>query len=93
MTSHTEGSPQFVKEAMACNCPVVSVNVGDVEELIKTIVGCYISASNVDDLSKSLNLVFHNVNRINGREIIEMKNLQQNLIVEKLNELYHKIIK
>jgi hypothetical protein len=67
--------------------------VGDVEELIKNIVGCYISASNADDLSKSLNLVFHNVNRINGREIIEMKNLQQNLIVEKLNELYHKIIK
>lgn len=93
MTSHTEGSPQFVKEAMACNCPLVSVNVGDVEELIKNIVGCYISASNVDDLSKSLNLVFHNVNRINGREIIEMKNLQQNLIVEKLNELYHKLIK
>ena len=93
MSSHTEGSPQFVKEAMACNCPVVSVNVGDVEELIKNIVGCYISASNVDDLSKSLNLVFHNVNRINGREIIEMKNLQQNLIVEKLNELYNKITK
>ena len=60
---------------------------------MKNIVGCYISASNADDLSKSLNFVFHNVNRINGREIIEMNNLQQNLIVEKSNELYHKLIK
>ena len=93
MTSHTEGSPQFVKEALACNCPIVSVNVGDVEELIKNIAGCYISASNADDLSILLNLIYHNVNRINGREIIEMNNLQQNLIVEKLNELYHKLVK
>ena len=93
MTSHTEGSPQFVKEALACNCPVVSVNVGDVEELIKNIVGCYISASNADVLSKSLDLVFYNVNRINGREIIEMNNLQQNLIVDELIELYRKLIK
>ncbi len=39
MTSHSEGSPQVVKEALSCGCPVVSVDVGDVAEQIEG-TGC-----------------------------------------------------
>ena len=39
-----EGSPNVVKEAMACNCPLVSTNVGDVEWVIGNTEGCYISS-------------------------------------------------
>lgn len=43
MTSHSEGSPQAVKEALACNLPVVSTPVGDVAELLKDVKDCYVT--------------------------------------------------
>lgn len=43
MTSWTEGSPQFVKEAVACGCPVVSTDVGDVKEVIEGVPNCFLT--------------------------------------------------
>src|SRR5262249_3718279 len=43
LTSLTEGSPNIVKEALACDLPVVSVEVGDVGERIQEIEGCYLA--------------------------------------------------
>ncbi|MBK0381649.1 glycosyltransferase family 4 protein [Pedobacter sp. SD-b] len=45
MTSISEGSPQVIKEALACNLPVVSVPVGDVGIVIQDIPNCFISDS------------------------------------------------
>jgi len=58
MTSFSEGSPQFIKEAMACNCPVVSVEVGDVKEMIADVPGCYLCSYDSNDLADKLQLVF-----------------------------------
>jgi glycosyltransferase involved in cell wall biosynthesis len=40
MTSQREGSPQAVKEALACALPVVSVDVGDVASLLDGVARC-----------------------------------------------------
>jgi glycosyltransferase involved in cell wall biosynthesis len=40
MTSDREGSPVTVRESLACATPVVSVDVGDVADVIRGLPGC-----------------------------------------------------
>lgn len=43
LTSWSEGSPNVIKEAMVCNCPIVTTDVGDVTERLKNLDGCYVA--------------------------------------------------
>jgi teichuronic acid biosynthesis glycosyltransferase TuaC len=54
MTSFSEGSPQFIKEALATGTPIVSTKVGDVEELIKDLEGCYLSDYEPESVSDKI---------------------------------------
>ena len=54
ITSFSETGPLVVKEAMACNCPIVSTDVGDVSEIIRDIEGCYLSAFNPHDVAQNI---------------------------------------
>ena len=89
MTSKSEGSPQIVKEAMACNCPIVTVDVGDVSKIIGGTKNCYISEANPILLSKNITKVLNNANRTKGREIIDDYNIDK--IANKINLLYQKV--
>jgi glycosyltransferase involved in cell wall biosynthesis len=35
LTSHSESSPTVIREALACGVPVVTTNVGDINEILK----------------------------------------------------------
>ena len=54
----TKDPQTIVKEALACDIPVVSVDVGDVRDLIKGLEGCYLALPQPSDLAAKLRLVF-----------------------------------
>ena len=39
LPSHSEGSPQALKEAMACSCPIVATDMADVRHLLGDLPG------------------------------------------------------
>lgn len=90
LTSFTEGSPNVVKEAMAANCPIVTTNVGDVQEIIGDTEGCHImdtfeAAEGAKKLEKSLNFG----RRTHGRERIIELGLDDISIAKKIIALYN----
>lgn len=91
MTSFTEGSPQFIKEAMACNCPIVSTDVGDVKDVIAVTPGCYITSFDANDVADKLKQALAFNSRTSGRS--EVLRFDNKLIVEKIIEVYNQVLK
>lgn len=90
LTSLHEGSPTIVKEALACNLPVISVDVGDVRERINGIEGCYLALPDPNDLAAKLCLVYSGIRRVAGRA--KMKELSLEHIALRLKMLYDEVL-
>ena len=91
-TSNRESGPLVVKEAMACGTPVVSVDVGDVKDVIGETVGCYMAERNPDDIARKIKqaLSFHG--KTEGRKRIINLGLDNEIVAKKIAEVYRQCL-
>ena len=90
LTSFWEGSPNVIKEAMACNVPIVSTDVGDVKEVIGKTEGCYITSFDPEDVAEKIKLALKFGKRTTGIE--DIKHLESSLIAKKIIKIYKSVL-
>jgi len=90
MTSFSEGSPMVIKEAMCCNCPIVTVDVGDVKKIISRRKNCYVTTYHPEKISECINQILTLDKRIEGKETLNNYSLEK--IANRVVKVYQRVL-
>lgn len=90
LTSDFEGSPDIIKEALACNLPIVSVDAGDVKERISGVTRTAIAPRDPAAIANELSLILSSDERSNGRE--KIRELDASKIRDAVIRVYKEIL-
>ncbi|PYR97045.1 MAG: glycosyl transferase [Acidobacteria bacterium] len=93
LCSDREGSPTAVKEALACNLPVVATDVGDVREILRGIEGSRISKQEISDLGRNLREVLHASRNGSFEARAEMMRYDQRYTIRKILSVYKHVLR
>jgi teichuronic acid biosynthesis glycosyltransferase TuaC len=91
VTSDFEGSPDIVKEALASNLPIVSVDVGDVRERTSGVSGVEIVARDPQAIATALERIINSASRSDGRG--KIAELDSNRIRDAVIKVYQETLK
>ena len=89
--SLSEGSPNVVKQAMACNLPIVATDVGDIREVIEGTDGCHVVDFNVEHVVRALESILSERERSNGRE--RVSRFECSVVGQQLIDLYRSVLR
>ncbi|MEO7872769.1 MAG: glycosyltransferase [Bacteroidia bacterium] len=92
LCSDSEGSPMMVKEALACNLPIVGIEVGDVSERIAGVKNCVITKRNYKLLSEEVIKLLNKNERSDGREKLIADGLSEKKVSERLLQIYLEVL-
>jgi glycosyltransferase involved in cell wall biosynthesis len=90
MTSYSEGSPNIAVESMACNLPIVSVDVGDVAKLIAGVDGCRVVDREVEPLALALGEVLSVRRRTDGSRSVAELDLSR--VALRIMDVYRSVV-
>lgn len=88
LTSPNEGSPQVIKEAMSCNCPIITTNAGDVITILNDTENCFVCEPNTAEIAEKIRHLINNPARTNGCESIS--NYDNRIVAEKILNIYRR---
>lgn len=89
IASDYEGSPMAVREALACGLPVISVDVGDIKNLISSIPHCYITKQDTEYIASTFEKVIVDNERIREK-VLTKYNVE--FYSRKVVDLYSKVL-
>lgn len=91
VTSFLEGSSNVIKEAMACNCPVVSTPAGDARKMLEGVEQCFVAGWEACELAEAISMVLKDGGRSDGRE--KRSELNAAAVAEQVKNIYRKIMR
>jgi glycosyltransferase involved in cell wall biosynthesis len=89
--SFQEGSPNVVKQAMACNLPIAATDVGDVREIIGDTDGCFVCDPTVGDFAEKVSEMLRRRQRIDGRR--KVRHLDSPHVARRIVQVYEDTLK
>jgi glycosyltransferase involved in cell wall biosynthesis len=90
MTSSFEASPVTIREALACNVPVISTDVGDARVVMDGIAGCRIVPPDPATIAEALRGALAAPRRVQSRERMRVYSLEA--VAAALLTLYGRVI-
>lgn len=106
LPSHSEGSPQALKEAMACNCPCLATDIADVKYLFGDEPGHWIlrnprktherwngDEKSLDEMTSLLREALAFEGRTHGRQRILDLELSNEQVAKRIVAIYQQVLK
>lgn len=89
LTSKSEGSPNVVKEALACALPVVGVDAGDVQDWLLRVPGCRVVERRAEPLAGAVLEVLRSGTRVDASGIIA--ELDERAVARRIRAVYAQV--